>query len=571
MHTLTLHPETSAQNVTACREPRVFVDNHRRYDLHVLSWDIETAPAFGLVRLASETHDADALPSPGCRVCIQSPTGGPLAAFHGVVARHQHRPQTSPTWIAEVQHQLATFLQMPLVGRWHATADGPTWSEGSPTRFNISPGLRASRCVFTLNGRATRLFADAPAEAQPWTLADAITYLLALALPPNIHTPTPQELVELGLNRPLDPYNADAVLAGHALVEIARRGGVAWRAARGELGLVTYRPGKDGRRSKLRLQWPGERLDTRKTNVQAADIDISQRPARRPLRITGNTKRYEATFSLQPGWDPVLAAGVYEDYVRSGGGDFTSVEPVFRKWVLNEHGGYDAPPVSAARYDAAELSPEDFVHAGPRRFLPCLSRNAAGESYGMVVEYRLSSSDAWRQWGGAVWASDEECSIFFDDDTLDADYLAATAAGTAEVRITASIEADRCLEYNLPGDRGLHVDVRRAPSGEHWTVDPSSRFFADIPHAGGSASAVIRDDLPRLISLARRIRNAEPAGLQASLKLPWPDLLQHPGDCVGEILGRALPLTTQPDRDAVVTRVRHSFTDDAHTLLELEA
>ncbi len=570
MHTLTLHPETAIRNAIAGREPRVFVDQRRRYDLHVLSWDIETAPAFGLVRLATETHDSDALPAPGRRVCIQSPTGGPLTAFHGVIARHLHRPQADPAWIAEVQHELAAYLQIPLVGRWHAATDGPVCSDGSPTRFNTSPGLQASRNVFTLNGRETRVFADTPANAQPWTLADAITYLLALALPHEVPAPTPQELRELGLGRSLDAYNADAIPVGHALLEIASRGGVAWRAARGELGLVAYRPGQDGRHSKLRLQWPGETFDPRETNIQAANIDVSQRPARRPLRITGNTKRYEATFSLQPGWDPVLAAGVYENYVRSGAGDFTSVEPVFRKWVLNEHGGYDAAPVSAARYNAAELSTEDFVHAQPRCFLPCLSRNAAGESYGMVIQYRLTSSDVWRQWGGAAWVSDEECSLFFDDDALDADYLAAAAAGTAEVRITASIEADRRLEYTLAGDRGLLVDVRRAPTGEHWTVDPSSIFFGDIAHAGGSAAAVVRNDLPRLISLARRIRTGESAGLQAQITLPWPDLLQHPGDRIREITGRALPLTTQPGRDAVVTRVRHDFTT-AKTLLDLEA
>lgn len=572
MQTLTLHPPATAEHCFVLAPPRVFIDGQRRYDLHVLTWNVAPLPDLGIAILRADTPTPAALPCPGQPVCITAPAGGANVIFHGRVARHrQHLNDTETHWVAELQHELHHRLDEPLVGRWHTTAEGPAFFNGAPVRFNTSVGMQASRQRFLLNGRLTRLFAESSDAAQPWTVADALTYLLAVALPASAFAPGPAELLEMGLGTALAPYNANAVTVGHALAETASRSGVAWRTARSELGLVAYRPGQDGRRTRLRLQPAGQTLDPVASNVQAVRITTSQRPARREIQVLGQPRRHEATFTLQPGWDPDLAAGLYDEYVRSGAGSFTAVEPVFRKWVLNEHGAYDAAPFNLARYDAAELSPADFTHAHPRRFLPCISRDDAGESRGLIIEYRLGETDTWRQWGGAAWTSDTQCAVYFDDDALDADYVAAAAAGTAQVRITASIEADRALTFTLVGDRRQVTDVRRAPTGEHWTVHPSSIFFAELLASPGQSAIVVRDDSPALVSLAQRIRASDASGLHAEVTLPWPHLSLHVGDRTDAIEGRQLPLVTRPGACPVVTRVRHNFDGQPQSHIEMEA
>ncbi|KKK97913.1 hypothetical protein LCGC14_2647990, partial [marine sediment metagenome] len=308
--------------------------------------------------------------------------------------------------------------------------------------------------------------------------------------------------------------------------------------------IVVYRPGQGGRRSCIRLQPAGETFSAAGSTITDGRIQLARRPSRPPVRVIGDYKRYESTFLLKPGWGSEPAQE-------------------FRQWVLNEHGRYEG----VTPFDFATLSAEDFLVRKPREFLQCVSTDANNVSWGIIVEFRLWGLDPWESWSEPVSTWEQECSITLGGNELPSGFIAAAAAGEAEVRVTASVESDRRIEALIDGDVGLVTEVYDlSAQAAWWAVHQDSIFYTGI----GAPPAVLRNDRPRLESFALRRKNIAARSTRATITLGWIDLSCCVGDIIERVDGQAMELSSQPHSRPAVTSVRHDFEETQQTRFVLE-
>jgi hypothetical protein len=570
MQTVTIQPQDYFSGVVPCDSARVYVDGRRRRELQVLSWQCDPAPKFGRVRLAvRETlsvvravglQHSSRLPDVGTEVLVVPALGFGAAEFPGRVVQHDAATsEAGERMVAVVEHALISATRQTLLGRWERSGGAVVYAGNKPLHFNTSSHTLAGRWGETFNGRVALPFD--PVEGRRWSVAGALAYLIAAALPSTIEAPSYTELERLAGAIDLGAFEANGMSLAEALAEAAHRGGLEVRAARAGLGIVIYRPGRDGRKSHVRLQLSGRDLNAAETNISAGRIVAGRQPSRPPVRVVGAAKRYEATFLLQPGWDSSTASSRWRDSVRSAAAEWHERQAVYRRWVLNEHAHYENVPA----FDAATLG-EDFLVRRARQFQPCISTNTNEDELGVIVEVRTSPAGAWRRWSGPVWVSRDECAIVFGDDALPADYFAAVVAGAAEVRVTAGVDSDRHIEAEAAGDAGLPAEVHDQAGWSLWrAVHPTSRF-----HPGGTLPVVVRDDTMSLEAFARRRSNALGRANTMTVMLGWVDTSCSVGDVVERLDGPGLELASQPHRQAHVRTVRHDFERTQQTTLILE-
>jgi len=574
MPTLTLSPPTAASHAFRPPQPRVYV-NGRRMPLDVLQWEALPAPQFGRAVVAAryrgtakaaETLHDPRLPAIGAEVRICAGDGGAelLGEVTGRTARwggDGARPS------AEITHRLFSLLASPMESRWQARDGALEAVEQAHVRFNTGEDGYASRNTFLVAGRETRVFA-AEAEGQSWTVADALAYLLACGAPQAVDTPSLEELEELAGELDLGPVDATGRTTADALAHVAHWGGLELRAARQGLGLIAYRPGRQGRRRRVAIQPAGQRLSTIQTNLLRGEVSFERRPGRRGLLALGARKRYESTFALSPGWDASLETDRWRDFVRSESDQWEQVGDVYRKWVLNEHGWYGQAPWELPTEGFSAISEADFTADVPRRFLPCLSSDESGQSLGVVVEVRLSPDDDWQRWRGPLWCSPDECAVYLGGDALPAEYFQAAVDHSAQVRVTAVVEADARLRCELEGDPNVPRDIVDLSSRAHWRKVHATSIFAELAEAG---QADERDDSALLERVASRHGEATSRAAEGRLVLGWADPSFHVGDLIERIDGRPLDLCAHPDAAAFVQAVRHDFQDTQTTTLTVMA
>ncbi|MBN1941820.1 MAG: hypothetical protein JW849_00840, partial [Phycisphaerae bacterium] len=550
MQTVTIQPRDYFSGVVPCDSARVYIAGRRRRELQVLTWQVEPAPTFGRVRLAvQETlsvirpvglHQASRLPDVGSEALLRPALGFGESEFPGLVERHDvSSNQAGERLVAVVEHALASATRQTLLGRWECSGDSVVPAANKAPQFNTSSLTLACRRPRTFNGRAAPPFD--PVSGERWSVAAALAYLIASALPRTVEAPSFEELDRLAGAIDLGAFDATGMSLAAALAEVAHRGGLEVRAARAGMGVVIYRPGRDGRKSHVRLQLSGRDLNAAETNISGGRIVVGRRPSRPPVRVVGATKQYEVTLPLQPGWSDEDASSRWGDSVRSRADDWHERQHVYRRWVLNEHARYTNAPA----FDATTLG-EDFLVRRARRFLPCFSADPAGGELGVIVEVRTSPTGPWRRWSGAIWAAEDECSITLGDDSLPADYFAAVVAGSAELRVTAVVESDRRIEAQADGDAGLPAELHDQSGRAFWrAVHPTSQF-----HRGGELPVVVRDDTTSLEAYARRRSDALGSTNQMTVTLGWVDTSCTVGDVVERLDGPGLELASQPHRQA---------------------
>ena len=561
MNTLTI-PAGSPDPVIRCRPPILHVDGSLRTDLLLERVQFAGPPDFGQARIVvspsmnrlPRAEQTRLLPPIGAAVRIAGFEGG---QFHGYISEHHvELSDAGETLTAAATHRLANDLAGLLSRRWHL-ADGELVELADvPVRLNAGWGTLASANPVDLRGRSARVF-DAGASAVPWTVADALAYLLAVAAPADLHVPGLDELTELAGDVPLPRLDLTGRSALDALQSLTSEAGLALRAGRDEPAIIVYRPGGDGPTRSVHLQPAGLALDRSQTNLHAGTIRLSRRPGRRGVVVIGGPRIWEATFPLQPGWDRQAQFPAWRDTL-AGAGDAPATSAVLRRWLLNEHGGYSGPPWNLARFDLSAISAEDFAGGGPRRFSDCLSRDPAGQRLGAFVQFRVSASADWQAWPGGVAVSDEQCAIELLG-PLPAAFFQAAAAETVEVRVTASVAGDAHLTARIDGDTNLPPRVVRAAHRFGWAkVHESSALAgrADLP------APVECDDSAAIEAFAARLVGAADHTVQAQLSLGWVDTSYHVGDRIAAVDGRALPLATAPGALPAITRVTHTW---AHT------
>ncbi len=544
----------------------VYIDGTRRRDLQPVTLEVLPAPSFGkatLVMAGSPVSgqcerfgDATRLPPIGSRVQIRFAPGTEDGEFTGSVIAHgfvvdEHEERCA----AECQHQLAIDLARRISSLWQLNAQSAVEVKQAKIRFNADQNALASKSTTNVKRRQCRLF-DSNVDARPWSVADALGYLLATAVPDGVEVPSLLELDAMVGHIELGRVDVTGKTAAEALAEVARRGGLEIRSARQGRGLVFYRPGRQGRRRHIRLQPVGAKLSLSQSNLWRGQIRIYRRPSRRSLLALGQRKQYESTFELAKGWGAALETDRWRDFVRSKSSNWPKAADVYRKWVLNEHGWYSGSPWNLPVHSFASISSGDFTIRSARRFLPCLSTDLQGQSLGVVVEIRCGTGAAWRRWRGPLWVSRDECAIYLGGDALPGEFFQAAVAGEASVRVTAVVEADGRLIREVQGDLNAPRDVIDLSNRAAWRTVYSTSIFKNADGVGTPAE---RDDSELLNRLAVRYAEIASTATQADLTLGWVDTSCHVGDVVEKIDGRAFELSSNPDSLPFVRSVRHEF------------
>ena len=574
MEVLKFNQRPPDHTVIRARPARVYVNGARRRDLKVQTWRILPAPQFGQVELiwhragggVSLADSAHLLPQIGSMVRVCCPQNFGDGEFIGVV--HRHGVELGPDGerlTAEVRHVLAELTDRPVGGRWQMKNGAPVRVDTGRVHFNADSHALACAAPAWIVGRATPVFDTQDGNARRWTVADALAYLLAIGLGPDVYAPALSELRQLAGEIDAEPVDVTGMAVGEALSMMAGQGGLAVRAARYGLGLVLYRPGWHGRRRSIRLQPKGSALSLTGSNLWAGGVVIKPRPARPGVLALGEHKQYESTFTLSPGWDKSLQTPRWRDFVRGEAEHWPKVADVYRKWVLNEHGLYRASPWSLPQYRFSAINSDDFRLDIARKFLPCLSTDVFGQSLGVVIEVK-NASDQWRRWTGPAWIYDDQCAIYLGGEGLPADHFQAGVENRAEVRVTATVASDVRLSAEIAGDFGLPREVKDYSSQAAWR---QVHFGSVLIGQDGTGEPATRDDTQMLWSLALRRHEMLTSAAQAELDLGWIDTSCHVGDVIERIDSRAIELSSAPGATACVRSVRHDFGDKQTTHLEV--
>jgi len=566
MNSLTLSARSFEPAVVRCSLPAVYVNGSRRRDLVVTRWALTGPPDFGELTVAyaagglatgsARLGEAQRLPPVGSTVSVVADPPHGRQCFTGAVASHRFEvDEDGERFVAVCLQRPAAEMSARLAGRLQLVGDGAVELAKAELRFNAARDSLASASAVPVGGRTCRVF-DSGLSAGPWTVADALGYLLAVSVPSGVDVPDAAELDALAGNVNLGVLEATGRTVGSVIAEVLDRGGLSLRAGSDGRSLRLFRPGADGRRRSVRLQPAGQTFRENRSNLWAGTITITRRPARRGVLVLGGRKRYESTFQLAKGWDTSAETSRWRDYTRGNCDNWTATGCVYRKWVLNEHGWYSGPPWSLPLYDFSDISASDFVCASPRRFLPCLSSDNDGQSLGIVVDYRPSAEDTWRPWRGPVWVAEDQCAIYLGGDGLPADYFQPAVAGTVQVRVTCAVEADTCLSAEIQGDVGIGREVIDMSATAGWSkVHPASIFSG----ADGVGKPAERDDSAVLERIARRRAETGWSATDAVLTLGWVDTSYRVGDIIERVDGREFELSSNPDIRPFVRSIVHDF------------
>ncbi|MCC6681770.1 MAG: hypothetical protein IT445_12785 [Phycisphaeraceae bacterium] len=287
----------------------------------------------------------------------------------------------------------------------------------------------------------------------------------------------------------------------------------------------------------------------------------------------------ESTFPMVGGWDPNLEGAADDEYDRSAGSNFSLYANVYRHWVLNEDGAYSGEPFNrGVAYDLAGLFRESAVAPTALRFLSCVTLDDAGRGRDPIVEFSTDGGLNWSRWAGRLQMLSDRAGVYLNDTTLPAAFLSAAKAGSARVRVTASLRSPLPVSVQrwqgnpftglLPPRR---LDLSKMFTFRH--VDPSSIHYDDV--GNGALIADERDDgsamtkwlIDRMWRCQQSLSSREG---QATLKLLDADVVVHPGDQLLDAGAAARDLDEQAQalrrEGGIVTAVAFDFSAAATTV-----
>jgi hypothetical protein len=309
--------------------------------------------------------------------------------------------------------------------------------------------------------------------------------------------------------------------------------------------------------------------------------------------IVGGVKKYEMTVPLVPGWLPLdgldnvaepdreaakEAALLPGDVPRLG----SSIQQMTwfmrqhrlgplqrtycdaaRRWVLNEHGGYDAasynrnaPFDDYQPFDFSTVCDADVATYGSwmrrsRQLLPAISQ-LGGPGRRVWVEISFDGGQTWHLQSSGVQVLTRECGIFLDCENPcevvppgvwpdEQNLWYAIIDQTCRVRVTAVIESDERLWVGRsPTEAGAAV---LCVSGElvyrpaHFEYVSSSHTTNVLREGDGTG----QDDTQAMVSLAACLGDEECASaVQARPVVPWMDDRYEVGHRVLGIWGQGV-------------------------------
>ena len=506
-----------------------------------------------------------------------------LLLFDGRIGRlEMHLDSHGEELRFEAEDLAAALLQRRVGGRRAWTAEGSADRvEGLPLVFNPEGRPNASAQPYDPGGTEpyTVFAPDSATASTAWTLDKAVAYLLAEhGESETVDVPSPGEIRSMVGALVIRDVAVEGRTLGEALEALLELAGARIT--------VTAEPQETGVSRRLEIRRPdrapaawlvhqraGSRYDPAATSFSTLAVRMHFDAAPRRYVARGDRKLYESTFDLAKGWDDSLATYTPEDFSPSANPDFAAVHDVFRKWVLNEAGDYSDDPYNRGpACDFSGLFEGAFYVRRRRRFLPCLSHDGPGRSFGVYAEVSLDGGATWQQMSLAARVLTDECGLYLTEDPLPSRYLAAAMRGMVSVRVTATVESDSCLaaerEDDGPADRPGRTRHLSIPAGYRFRqVAATSRFY-------GQAGADDADDTARLQELVDAAYAADrrsPAPTR--IEIPCLALGHRPGERLLGVRGRHLDVARQDagyETAPVVRSVLHTFAPLPQTQLELE-
>lgn len=368
--------------------------------------------------------------------------------------------------------------------------------------------IEAADTVFNPSGQPNMaegqtLFAAELNNAQPFTCADAIYYLLQNYIAPGeLKYPTLEQLQTLTQNCAIRDADVTGLNLLEALAKCCRQAGLQFKFSVDSQAVVFYRYGK-GRTVELNCQSQGQKLDISKTNI--AQVVRKKMPAvTNRYIVQGDYKVFEATFNLVKGWNPQIETTNYDLYSPNSNENFNDVRDVYRKWVLNETGDYTASPYNqGSAFDFSQIFQTDKYIRKARRFYPAISCSDDGGSVGYYLEMSYTNGSKWWPYMSSFKVLLDQCGIWLSVEQLDSDMWFAILKGVLKVRITASVVSDQRISYTAAdGPVGSMMPVAdkiiTLPKRfKYQKVAPQSAFF------GSKANEI--DDTAHIVAYANSL------------------------------------------------------------------
>lgn len=260
--------------------------------------------------------------------------------------------------------------------------------------------------------------------------------------------------------------------------------------------------------------------------------------------------RVESSFVLVGAWDPALEGQADDEYDMDLSSDFATYADVYRRWVLNEDGYFsDTPYNRGPTFDLTAFFGYGTVDPQPLVFESTLTLDDGGAAMKPVFEISTNSGAGWSIFSGARVVLDDRAGVYLDTTTLPTAFLTAAKAGTAKVRVTATLISPEPVELKrwhgnaqlctLPPNvidvasafgfrrvdtqsvhypyvqSGLYQADEADDSNRmlHWLVDKMARLASYAP-SNGRASLEIAGTLP-LLRVGDRLFGVGGPGLAA--------------------------------------------------------
>lgn len=419
-----------------------------------------------------------------------------------------------------------------------------------PTVFNPEGIGNASVGAVSIQGKSYNVFDVESPASRLWRYADVIGYLLGeYVVTGQLAVPGAGQLTALTENQVVRDLDVTGLSLLEALRRCCERIGLEFKfvprlADTGPAQAIVFYLKGAGRSVELGCQRAGERLSASRTNVAALSSKKRLPGVTNRYVGQGDFKVYEATFDLVKAWDDELEDIDYEKFSPLTNPDFYQVRDVYRKWCLNEAGGYTGQPYSRGEaFDFSKIFGTSSYVRGHRRFWPCLSRDKQGKSLGYYLQASFDGGSTWWQYLYAFNNLLDECGIWLSSDQLDLDTWIAAIKGMLKFRITASVVSDErltCCVADGPCNAVMpvvdHV-LMLSRQFKYRQVSGQSIFGAGNSQSLGPADEV--DDTDALYEYVRhRATHTENIIEEGSVRTPYLMMDLQPGDMV----------RTHPDR-----------------------
>jgi len=316
--------------------------------------------------------------------------------------------------------------------------------------FNEDEKPNAGRHARTCNGKSYKVFEADRDIAALWSYGEVIHYLLnEYLVAGQVDVPSLEELEAVTGFMVADELDLEGRSLAASLQICCERTGIKFRIEPGccqvgaKSSIVFYKPGQD-RCVELNHQYEGDTFDISRTNIVSVESERYRWPITDRFIVQGGFKEYESTFVLIEAWDDTLEGKAQSEYGQSTSSDFDSVKDVYRKWCLNEAGGYADEP-----YDLSKVFEGQKYLQRRRVFQKALSRDSQGVSRGHYLEVSYDNGANWQEYVEAFDVLNDECGVWLSSDVLSEDVWTAINAGTLKFRITATIASDERISFTL--------------------------------------------------------------------------------------------------------------------------